>query len=103
MSNFSFSRSVFKRLQLQTRKKQDLFGKELTIYLTQKHWDLSKSKAFADDNITAAQMMRFFFDMIENIVEKGENAGYQHFLLFLQCFQMTYSFWVFCRHCVEMG
>ena len=25
--------------------------------------------------------------MVENIVGKGENAGYQHFLLFLQCFQ----------------
>ena len=23
----------------------------------------------------------------KNIVGKGENAGYQHFLLFLQCFQ----------------
>ena len=23
-----------------------------------------------------------FFDRVENIVEKGENAGYQHFLLF---------------------
>ena len=23
---------------------------------------------------------------LENIVGKGENAGYQHFLLFLQCF-----------------
>ena len=26
------------------------------------------------------------FDRIENTVGKGENAGYQHFLLFLQCF-----------------
>ena len=26
-------------------------------------------------------------DRVENIVEKGENAGYQHFLLFQQCFQ----------------
>ena len=26
------------------------------------------------------------FDRVENIMEKGENAGYQHFLLFLQCF-----------------
>ena len=26
-------------------------------------------------------------DREENIVEKGENAGYKHFLLFLQCFQ----------------
>ena len=25
--------------------------------------------------------------MIENIVVKGENAGYKHFLLFPQCFQ----------------
>ena len=24
---------------------------------------------------------------VENIVGKGENAVYQHFLLFLQCFQ----------------
>ena len=29
MSNFSFSHSVFKRLVLQTRKNQGLFGKEL--------------------------------------------------------------------------
>ena len=27
------------------------------------------------------------FDIIENIVGKGENAGYQHFLLFPQCFE----------------
>ena len=27
------------------------------------------------------------FDRVENILEKGENADYQHFLLFLQCFQ----------------
>ena len=26
-------------------------------------------------------------DWAENIVGKGENAGYQHFLLFPQCFQ----------------
>ena len=27
------------------------------------------------------------FDRVENIVGKGENAGYQHFLRFLQCFE----------------
>ena len=26
------------------------------------------------------------FDRVENTVGKGENAGYQHFLLFPQCF-----------------
>ena len=27
------------------------------------------------------------FDRVENIVGKGENDGYQHFLLFPQCFE----------------
>ena len=27
------------------------------------------------------------FDRVENIVGQGENAGYQHFLLFQQCFE----------------
>ena len=27
------------------------------------------------------------FDRVENIVGKGENDGYQHFLPFPQCFQ----------------
>ena len=31
-------------------------------------------------------MMISAFDRVENIVGKGENAGYQHFLLFPQCF-----------------
>ena len=28
-------------------------------------------------------------DKVEKIVEKGENAGYQHFLLFPQCLKNT--------------
>ena len=31
--------------------------------------------------------MKFVLGTEENIVGKGENAGYQHFLLFPQCFQ----------------
>ena len=31
---FSFSRSVFKRLVLQTHKNQGLFGEQLTLYST---------------------------------------------------------------------
>ena len=42
----------------------------------------SKLKAFADDKLKVAKMMIFVFDWVENIVGKGENAGYQHFLLF---------------------
>ena len=32
-------------------------------------------------------MVQLSFDRVENIVEKRENAGYQHFLFFQQCFQ----------------
>ena len=32
--------------------------------------------------------------MMENIVGKEENAGYQHFLLFRKCFQKVYAWGV---------
>ena len=35
-----------------------------------------------------AKIIISVFDRIENIVDKGENADYQHFPLFPQCFQM---------------
>ena len=41
--------------------------------------DVTKLKAFADDRINVAQMMIPVFVGLENIVGKGENAGYQHF------------------------
>ena len=31
--------------------------------------------------------LQFVLGSVENIMGKGENAGYQHFLLFLHCFQ----------------
>ena len=34
-----------------------------------------------------SKILIFVLGRVENIVGKGENAGYQHFLLFLQCFQ----------------
>ena len=49
--------------------------------------DQSKLKAFADDNLNVYQKLKFALGRVENIVGKGENAGYQHFLLFPQCFQ----------------
>ena len=47
----------------------------------------SKLKKIANDKIDVTQKLKFDFGRIENIVGKGENAGYQHFLLFPQCFQ----------------
>ena len=34
-----------------------------------------------------AEKFEFILGRVENIVGKGENGGYQHFLLFPQCFQ----------------
>ena len=49
--------------------------------------DWTKLKAFADDKLNVAEMMISVSKSVENIVGKGENAGYQQFLLFPQCFQ----------------
>ena len=49
--------------------------------------DLAKLKELADDKINEIQKKFFWLGKIQNIVEKGENAGYQHFLLFPQSFQ----------------
>ena len=43
-------------------------------------------KAFADDKLNVARAMISLIDRIENTVGKDENAGYQHFLHFVQCF-----------------
>ena len=53
--------------------------------------DVTKLKAFADDKINVDKMMISVFHRVENIVEKGVNAGYQHFLLFPQCFKRLLS------------
>ena len=53
--------------------------------------DSTKFKAFADDKSDVAKIIIPLLDRIENIVGKGENAGYQHFLLLSQCFQNASS------------
>ena len=52
----------------------------------EKTLDGPKFKAFADDKINVNQKLKFDMGRVENIVGKVENAGYQHFLLFPQCF-----------------
>ena len=51
---------------------------------------LPKLKAFADDKSNVTQNFKVVFHGIENIVEKEENAGYQHFLLFPQFFKSLF-------------
>ena len=52
---------------------------------------LPKLKAFADDKLNVTQNIKVVSHRIENIKGKEENAGYQHFLLFPQCFQKAFS------------
>ena len=40
---------------------------------------LSNFKAIADDKLNIAKNIKFFFYMLENIVERGEHAGYHVF------------------------
>ena len=44
-----------------------------------------------DVKLKVVKMIIFVFDRVENTVGKGENAGYQHFLLFPQCFQKAFN------------
>ena len=50
---------------------------------------MSKLKAlkfcWPQNKIYVTWKLKFFLGKVENIVGKGENAGYQHFLLFQQC------------------
>ena len=54
--------------------------------------DWSELKAFADDKINVNQKLKFDISKVENIVEQGENASYQDFLLFPKCFQKGFFF-----------
>ena len=53
--------------------------------------DWSKFKAIADDKIKVTEKLKIFLACVENIVGKGENACYQHFLVFPQCFPKASS------------
>ena len=52
-----------------------------------KIFDRLQLKVFADDKINVTEKLKFVLKRVENIVGKGENASYQHFLIFPQCFQ----------------
>ena len=46
--------------------------------------DWTKLKAFGKNNQILKKIVISDFESVKNIVGKGENAGYQHFLLFQQ-------------------
>ena len=66
-------------------------GQSLNPLTDGKILGLPKLKAFADDKSNVTQNIKVVFQRTENIAEKEENAGYQHFLLFPQCFITAFS------------
>ena len=90
-SNLLFSHNVFIGLLFQIRWYPELWGKGLTLPKDRILY-LTKSEALADDKLNVAKTLISDLDRKENIVGKGENAGYQHFLLFPQSFQMPTLF-----------
>ena len=48
---------------------------------------MTKLKALADDKLNVAKITTCIFDRVKNTVEREENAGNQHFLLFPRVFQ----------------
>ena len=48
--------------------------------------DVIKLKTFADYKLKDTKLMISLLDGVENTVGKGENPGYQHFLLSPHCF-----------------
>ena len=51
--------------------------------------DWSKLRAFADDKINVIEKLKFLLGRVENIVRKGENAGYRHFFTFPTMFSKS--------------
>ena len=74
-------------LQMTILSFMKMAGSSLNPLPNAKVLDETKFKAFADDKLSNKKIIVLHFIRVENIVAKGENAGYQHFLLFPQCFQ----------------
>ena len=68
------------------------FREVLSLFQTTEIFDVIKLKAFPDDKLNITTMTISFSNRVENTVEKGENAGYQHFLLFPPCFPKHSSY-----------
>ena len=73
------------------------------IFTERQNLGLDQFGHIADDKLNVAKRIISVFDGVENIVGKGENAGYQHFLLFPQCFQKALYRVVKSGDCVVKG
>ena len=83
--------SVWKSLQFVILERINSLPNNKTLY-----W--SKLKAFADNNLNVDQKLKLSLGRAENIVGKGENTVYQHFLLLSQCYQKAFFLESFKNH-----
>ena len=61
------------------------------VFTKQKKFELEQnSKHLYDYNQNVSRIMVSVLGRVENIVGKGENAGYQHFLLFSTMFSKVF-------------
>ena len=89
--NIKLTQKLTAKLILRVKKQKKNMDISLKPLPDDKILGLSKLKAFADDKLNVTQNAKVVYHRIENIVGKEENAGYQHFLLFPQCFQKAFS------------
>ena len=90
-ASFLYDETVFTTTACLKAKKKSIHYIYLNPLPEDKILGLPKLRAFADDKLNITQNIRVVFHRMENIVGKEENAGYQHFLLFPQCFQKAFS------------
>ena len=101
MSNFFFSHSFFKRLVLQTRKNQGLFGERVKYEIkhlilnslpNDKILNWSKLKVFADDKINGTKELKLVLRPEETLWKKEKMRMVTSiFLLLPQFFQKPAS------------
>ena len=86
-SNFSFSRSVFKRLVSQERQKVSLCGNGLTPSFAQgQNFNLIQIQRACRRQLDSCSIAEMCLHLVEKIVGRAVNVGLQHFIYFLQCF-----------------
>ena len=75
-SNFSFSHSVFQKACFPGVSKSVVVWELINSLPDDQVLDWSNLKAFADDKLKVTEKLKFVLRRIENIIGKGENAGY---------------------------
>ena len=85
--NFLLFPQCFQKLSFSESFKVGIVWQRVYSLPNDKILDWSKLTAFADDKKILTEQLKFVSWRVEKIMGKGEKAGYQHFLIFPQCFK----------------